>query len=172
MRLDIDGLEIVIDETDTERELADAKETIAELEADAKRAEKEDEAENARVDAMEAELDTLREEMAALKDPTEEGATVATYRERAIAAEKDAETWRGHMRDSDNARKDMARELTALRKRKGVEAGLLAYPREVWGFICALSSPDSARYDRDTFETVKRQRAEAEALRAKIAARV
>jgi hypothetical protein len=172
LRLSTEGLELFVDESETERALAEAKETIAELEGTIKDMEKADATEDKRVADMETELDTLREELAALKDPTAEGSTVLTYRDRAIAAEQDAEKTRERCRQWDQALRDKDAELTAMRKRKGVEPGLMGCAHEVWCFLASLAATDSTRYDPDPQATVKRHQAEAARLRDRIKARV
>ncbi len=166
LRLSIDGLEMTIDET--EGDLAEAKETIASMEKDAAKMDKENKERGEEFTEMEREVETLREEMAALKNPTEEGETVLTYRDRAKRAEESEARWAEHCRFAEQKVNEMEQELAAMRKRKGVEPGLMGCSHEVYQFICAIASPVRSDYGQTAEKRVERDGEHAQRLKEMI----
>lgn len=99
---------------------------------------KESEEADSKREAAEAVVDLLRDEMAALKDPSENGESVLTYRDRAMKAEAKTAEWVEHVKDARRAVEEMQKELTALRKRKGVEP-IFAHKAEFYRIIRELA---------------------------------
>lgn len=158
------GIEADWDQSDIESELETAREEIKALEEGVKDAEKaQAEAEEER-DKLTEEIDTLRAEMDALRDPSEDGATVLTYRERAERAEAETAKQREYVRNADQRVREMQRELTALRKRKGIEPGLMAHARDVWELLARLSRSDQYTYNSTADERLRRYREDAQRL--------
>ncbi len=129
---------IVTNTSDLANELEDAKASEARFEKDLKEAEE-------KIDRLDAENEKLTEMHADFKDP-ESGVTPAVYRERCEAAEKNAQTWR-------YAKDEAERECTALRKRKGVECGIVRHSHEITtllGYITQVKTMDDfLRYKAD-----------------------
>ncbi len=171
LRLCVRGLELTLDETDTEAALGVAKETITELGDTIKGMEATDKEAGVKASELEHEVEALRNEMASLKDPSDEGSTVLTYRDRAIEAEKEAEECRERVKAFHRQHEEMKEELAAMRKRKGVEPGLMACSHDVWQFVSSLAT-DDRRYDKSPQDTLTRHKEDATKLRDKIASKV
>lgn len=126
----VDSVEIAGTDVVLVIDASETAERIAELEAELK----EREAELAKA---EADLDEFvdksleaRKALADLKDP-DSGVTVATMLERMGAAEGRVKTWQERAQKSDTDAATSRRELLALRKRKGVECGVVRHAGEV-----------------------------------------
>jgi chromosome segregation ATPase len=164
-----DGVCIVIDGDTSEADTL--REQVKENEKAAAESDKEAETAVKRAEEAEAECEALREEMAALKDPSEDGESIATYRQRAIDAEENAEKWRELMHAANQRTEEMAKELAAMRKRKGVEPGLMAHSFEVSGFISSVmhyGAENRARMDERAAQTLIRLGDTAKQLSEKI----
>lgn len=152
-------------------ELEDRKTEVTSLEAAVKQAEKDaDGAAEAREKA-ETEAEALREEMARLRDP-ESGVTVVDYRKERDEAEADAERSREQVRLWAAKCDRMTEELSAMRKRKGVEPGVMACTRDVMALLHGLASNRRAdgtpRWDENAARELERREEQAGKLLERI----
>ncbi len=116
-------ISFVTDESDLRNEIADLTKERDEALAEAKKLQDD-------FDALEAKHETLEEKLGEVRDP-ESGVTLATMIERMDEAEKSENEWRELVRKHDYAAKAAQTECVALRKRKGVDAGIVRYSRDV-----------------------------------------
>jgi predicted nucleic acid-binding Zn-ribbon protein len=93
------------------------------------------------VDELGTQIDTLNDELAdaqnllaEVKNEDDKGATILSYKKRAEQAEETVTKWRP-------AYGEMQRELTALRKRKGLEAGYVGAYRDVMVYLHNSKDP-------------------------------
>lgn len=102
-----------------------------------------------RADAAEQRLEELLTELETAKEEGT-GISAAEYRERAERAAASEAQAHEHTRQANRHVEEMTKELTAIRKRKGVEPGLMAHSWEVSGFLNTVASYGSAyQLDRD-----------------------
>lgn len=128
------GLSVECGEVVAEYDLSEEDQLRRELKAaqdEADSANKEATAAEARTAIAEEEITALRAEMDALRDPSPDGETVLTYRERAKGAEEARDIAYRQMREMRKAMDEAQRETTTLRARKGVTAGLFKNVHEV-----------------------------------------
>lgn len=124
------GLAVEKDDSDLRDELEDARKDLAAVEADLKQAEAErDEWERK---ALEQETTIENAEDAFLFQTTVQ--TAARFRETSIRQAEELAVLRA--------------EVSALRKRKGIAAGVAAYSHEVWTLLGYISQTDG-RYRDD-----------------------
>lgn len=118
-----------------ESELNEAREKLKRAQDEAKQADKDADEAIARAEQMEHERDEGRQLLAAINDGT---ASLADYIKRAEQANGLAQAWREHA-------ERVEKEVTALRKRKGIEAAYFTHAREI---IAALhDGPDKWAQD-------------------------
>lgn len=119
-----DGTDIAFltDESELAEQLKEANEQIAELEKDVSKLEDEARENAAQYDEGQRLLDEVKDD----------AGTLRSYRDRAEAAEKRATDW-------SEAHEAMSRELTALRKRKGVESNVVRHAGEVARWVAYVS---------------------------------
>lgn len=172
----IDGLTVgpwglVLDteaDADLAAQLEDRAAEVKTLEEAAKLGAEQEAAAETRAAKAEEEADALREEMAAIRDG-EKGYSVADYREQAARAGKETQDWREHVSNARKAVDEMARELDAMRKRKGIEPGLMAHARDVSGFLNTVAHyGDKAQHDDRARDTLQRLGTDARRLRERI----
>lgn len=93
----------------------------------------------ARANKAKEENEKLLQEMAALRDPSDEGESVRSYRERTLAAEAQVEEWRKHSVNARHAVEDAERETKALRARKGIPAGVFKQIHRITALLSTIS---------------------------------
>lgn len=143
VRLESWGLSFGEDE-DAAAEIEQLKRELKDCEKQMEDDSKEAQTSAERIRELETERDKLAAELVQLRDP-ESGVTVATYRERLQEAEKEAEAANESAQRADKRTAEMATELAAMRKRKGVEPGVMAHTRDVIGFLNTVRHYGSAR---------------------------
>ena len=164
------GLTIDVGFEDREAELKDAKSDRDEALRDTKDAQNDRDAYLERAEKAEAALEELKTELENLKD--ENGLSAAHYREIAEKATQQVDECREHVQAANQRALDAKTELTAMRKRKGVEPGLMACSYDVWTFLGYLSQatkhPGNAtpeaqlqRYQNDANKLLERIRSKA-----------
>lgn len=130
---DISDLESDLE--DAKQELKDSDKMFADTEAELQTAKD-------KIEELEAELTTIKDEMFLIKDPTPDSTehSIGSYRQRAIDAEIEMDKWKEFCHAANLRVEEMKKELVALRKRKGIEVGLLSCPHEVMNLLAQLSN--------------------------------
>lgn len=93
----------------------------------------------ARANQAEEECITLRNEMDLLSDPSEDGETVLTYRDRTKAAEAQTEQFRQFMVQARQRVEEAEAETKALRTRKGIPAGVFKHLYTIADLLASVS---------------------------------
>lgn len=96
--------------------------------------EKDYDTESIRVTSLEHELARAQETLDQIADEEEKGATFREFKQRAEQAEDMAKRWK-------TAHDEMAREVTTLRKRKGLMAGYYANTNAVMAYLHDSQDP-------------------------------
>lgn len=132
-----DGVSVMADYDDWQE--VELREQLKEAQDDAEKLTQENCELREEANKHEAECEKLREEMAALKDPTAEGESVATYRERAITAEQDEQKASEYERRARYLLQEMERELTLLRKKRGTEPCFIRHEHDILQVLRGVS---------------------------------
>lgn len=119
-------------EEDLRKELEQANESLEEANQQTTEAEKR---------AVTAEEENLKilNEMHALKDPSADGESVTSYRNRALAAEAKTEQYCQFMRDARQHVEQAEAETKALRARKGITAGVFRNVHKITGLLSRIA---------------------------------
>lgn len=91
------------------------------------------------VEQLEARLDKLNATFDELRDPNS-GLTVRRCVSRMENAEKEAKAWAKYCRDARYAQEAAERETKALRKKKGIECGVVRHAHEVVTLLHYISN--------------------------------
>lgn len=122
---------MAFDESELRDEIAELKDSVKSLETELETAEGDRNACREAAEKAEALLDEV-------KDESEKGATLREYRERAEQSESLMRKWREHAEASQ-------RELTVLRKKKGIGANCIRHATDILRVLDAVAMPDPKR---------------------------